>query len=101
MEPSGAVPASRCFKRSPNLAFDQAVTALLSFREVPPGRPDMAAFVPDDDDIRQFLSDVRRKLPIVKARPDAAKIIAERGLTDDDVLFLIAFSMEAPYPLYL
>ena len=63
----------------------------------------MARLVPDDDDTIQFVADVRRLLILVKARPDAAKIIAERPLaerplaerafTDGDVLFLIAFSI--------
>ena len=56
--------------------------------------------VPDDDDLRQFLQHVELHLVDVKARPEAARIIAARTLTDDDVRFLIAFSMEAPYPLY-
>jgi hypothetical protein len=89
-----------CFKRSDALPLPEALTALLSLREAPPGRRDLEKWIPDDDDVANILGELQLQLPVVKGRPEVKVLINSCGLTDDDIKALIAYKLESPYPLY-
>jgi hypothetical protein len=95
---------ARFFKRAPGgdahdacKPFDDCVVQLLSLREAPPGRPDLASRIPDDDTVQLFISKVRRD---VASSEFASKAGAALQLvTPDEALALAAYTAESPFPL--
>jgi len=99
MEGTAARPPSLCFRRSPSLPFPEALRRIMSM-PVPPRRPDLERYKPDDLYYETFMAVILADLPSVKSRPQVATLIATRGLDDDDICSLMSIKMEHPYPLY-
>jgi len=99
MEGTSASPPSLCFRRSPTLSFRDAVRALMSM-PVPPRRPDLEAFLPDDVYYERFVAVIEASLSSVKSRPLVQALIATCGLDDEDLRALMSYKVEHPYPLY-
>ena len=95
-------PPFKCFKKRfvPQLGFEDSIRALLSLRECPPHRPDLAKLVPDEDDADDLIRYLKNALPSLKSRPAIKKLIEENNLTDDDIMLLHSYKIETPYPLY-
>jgi hypothetical protein len=57
-------------------------------------------YPPDDDDCDTLLHFVESHLPTVLSRPAVKQLVAQCGLSDDEVRVLMAYKLEHPFPLY-
>eukprot|EP00179_Madagascaria_erythrocladioides_P006663 CAMPEP_0198317378 /NCGR_PEP_ID=MMETSP1450-20131203/6867_1 /TAXON_ID=753684 ORGANISM="Madagascaria erythrocladiodes, Strain CCMP3234" /NCGR_SAMPLE_ID=MMETSP1450 /ASSEMBLY_ACC=CAM_ASM_001115 /LENGTH=155 /DNA_ID=CAMNT_0044020573 /DNA_START=1 /DNA_END=464 /DNA_ORIENTATION=- len=72
---------------------------LLTLDGAPPNRPDVTP--PSADVVTLVPLYVRRQYThVVSKRADAQALITRYSLTEDDVLAIIAFTAEQPYPTY-
>ena len=98
-ETSNITPPSRCFKRSPQLSFREAIRALLlGLPEVPPGRVDL--FIADEDDFGALISRCERALSQMEQFGSAEVKQMVELLERDEALAILAYTCESPYPVY-
>ncbi len=76
-----------------------AIKLLSSLTESPPDRPDAAP--PSEDDVSDLILFIQAELPSIRRKCTAALNPAVRAtLTDDDYLYIMAYTAAEPYPLY-
>lgn len=94
-------PPTRCFHRSPQLSFEDAIKALLlGFPpgDLPQGRSDL--YVADDEELRSLIRACHRRLAQMKCSTDANVQQIVGLLTDDEALAILAYTCENPYPVF-
>jgi len=92
------VPPTRCFAGVPLVSFDEAMHLLLTLDADVPKRPDVRR--PTADEIELVPKYVRSKYAKVAKKPDVQALVEKHGLTTDDVMVIVAYTAEVPFPTY-